>query len=302
LLAFNPAKSCLNVYGQDIHGNDHFIEHRMFRTTLFNEKEIKKSIDLLFIKISGGQYTYKDISDYGVGMLRAGKYAEGLQLFRELVKAHAQEYVIIQNLGTAFELNGMPDSAFFYIRKGYLLNPQSHNSSEWLHISYLENLLSKTDIRYSKTIFLDTAVFRRIRNDAQQDAQAHEFKLTQFFGNVNYQLEERIPFTLGKDDLLAKLLTETGDLYAEYLSISRAHICYLFARYFNSLPEGETALNEKIRNMESRIKNPRKYGYEYSEGLKNFRLLSNRKLINTEKWNMIPVSELITRLQQAPKT
>jgi tetratricopeptide (TPR) repeat protein len=305
LLIYYPANCCLNLYGEDVHGGQHLMEHRHFRTISFNEREIKKNLMTLNKKINSGLHNFKDLSDYGVWMLMAGKYADGLALYRELIKEHPGDYNIIQNLGTAHELNGMPDSAFFYIKKGYLLNPKSHRGSEWLHVRYLENLLSKQEINYTKNIFLDTVAIGSIKNEGQGTPQ-HYFELDEVLREINYQLDERIPFTLGKDDLLAKLLTETGDLYAEKLSVTRAHLCYLYAQHFNSLPEAKTLLQDKIGSMVTAIRKVEQGGKskspglprEYHYALENYGKLATRKPVNTGKWTFIPVETLIKQLKR----
>ncbi len=293
--------SCLNLYGEDIHGNQHFLEHRHFETTTFNAKEIKKRMEVLSSKLSGNQNNYRDVSDYGVYMLMAGKYADGLALFREMVKKYPNEYNINQNLGTAFELNGMADSAFQYIKKGYLLNPRSHRGSEWMHIRYLETVLGKQELDYTKFTLLDTTAIGAIKN-GYKGTPAHFFELDEVFNEINYQLNERIPFTLGKDEVLAKLLTETGDLYAEKFSVTRAHTCYLYAQYFTALPEEKTQLQQRINRVLPVIEQSKKQkgraqpSNEYYYALRNHRLLSARKPVNTKGWDLIPVNQLVSKM------
>lgn len=300
LLLFTlPAISCLNLYGEDIHGHGHEMSHRLFNRTAFKPKDIEAKMKALNNKISFGAYTYRDISDYGAYLLMAGKYAEGLTLFQALYPQHANEYTIVQNLGTAYELNGMPDSAFVYIKKGYMLNRASHEGSEWLHIRYLESVLSKKDIDYNKNIFLDTLTFA-----AKSNTRAFNLELDELFRHVNDQLNERIPFTLGKDDLLAKLLVEMGDLYAEKLSVTREHICYLYAKHFNSNPVAETRITDRInrvigamnRSMSTRLN--REYGYAYAD----YRKVAKRKPLNTKGWTFIPVQTLVRKLENVLNT
>lgn len=293
--------SCLNFYGEDIHGGHHTLEHRHFETTVFDGKEIKKRLTVLNGKFAGNQYSFRDVSDYGVWMLMAGKYADGLALFREMVKKYPDEYNINQNLGTAFELNGMPDSAFYYIKKGYLLNPKSHQGSEWMHIRYLETVLSKQELDYTQFSILDTTAIGAIKNSGK-GTPAHFFALDLVFEEINYQLNERIPFTLGKDEVLAKLLTETGDLYAEKFSVTRAHTCYLFAQYFTTLPEAKTQLQQRINRVLPIIEQSKKQKgraqppNEYYYSLRNYRLLSARKPVNTKGWDFLSVTQLVSKM------
>lgn len=302
----HPAQSCLNLFGEDIHGNTHELNHRIFRTISFKPAEIKANIIILNTKISTGAYTYQDISNYGVWILKAGRYAEGLTLFRELIKTHPDEYQVIQNLGTAYELNGMPDSALLYIKKGFSIYPKSHDGSEWIHILYLEHMLAKKE---------PGADFIFLEMPAGTDTRQVTASAEQVVEQVNAQLSERVPFTLGKDDMLAKLLVEAGDIYAEKLSVTRAHVYYLHAEHFAASPQLKKILREKIKKVSGVISNnSTKKNYspldivsdiafprEYEMGLKQARKLSARQPVNTAKWKFLPMETLVTRLENAPK-
>lgn len=296
-----PAAACLNLYGEDIHGGEHYMEHSMFRITSFNEKDIKKKLEALNNKIGyTGNYTYKDVSDYGAYLLMAGKYADGLTVFQALYKDHAEEYTIVQNLGTAYELNGMPDTAFYFIKKGYMLNPASHRGSEWLHIRYLESVTTKKQLDFSKSYFLDTTVFAQ---KPGYNPVGHNFEADCLLRHVNDQLNERIPFTLGKDDLLAKLLVEHGDLYAEKFSVTRAKICYLYAQYFCSNPDGLKLISQKLERVNAAINSrarDRQASREYDQSYEGYRKIAMRKPLNTKKWVFIPVESLLEKLKAAP--
>ena len=50
------------------------------------------------------------------------------------LKKYPNEYVVIANLGTTYELMGNNEKALEYIKKGMKLNPRSHNGSEWIHV------------------------------------------------------------------------------------------------------------------------------------------------------------------------
>lgn len=302
-----PGKCCLNIYGQDIHGGHHVMEHGLFTPGVFSESVLKKNLSELKKKLNSSKYNWQTVSDYGAYMIEAGLYADGLALFRELFKRKPNEYTIIQNLGTAFELNGMPDSALHYIKKGYALNPKSHNASEWLHVIYLEHKVLKHEIDFSKNMFLDTVVINQIINDGG-GTRLHFMRLDDFFMQINYQLRERIPFTSGKDDLLAKLLLETGDLYAEKFSAARAHIFYLYARSFTSLPQAKKIIEEKINRVlaaANRHEAPagqgadtRRSDNEYRYALRRANSPAIKTPMNTEKWGLLTVNELVAKLAE----
>ncbi len=65
---------------------------------------------------------------------------------------HPNDYSIIANLGTAYELTGNDEKALELIRKAVAINPNSHYNSEWIHVRILEEKVGKK--QYDKIIDL----------------------------------------------------------------------------------------------------------------------------------------------------
>lgn len=49
---------------------------------------------------------FRLLSDYGLHLVQAGKVKEALVIFEKLAELHPNEYSIIANLGTTYELPG----------------------------------------------------------------------------------------------------------------------------------------------------------------------------------------------------
>jgi len=50
---------------------------------------------------------------------------------------HPGLYATAANLGTAYELLGNVDSAYYWIEEDMRRNPQGHEGSEWMHLCIL---------------------------------------------------------------------------------------------------------------------------------------------------------------------
>ena len=72
---------------------------------------------------------YKQRSDYAVAQLKVGHKAEGLRILQDLYRSHPNEYNIVANLGTAYELNGDKAKALELLQKAVAINPLSHFGS-----------------------------------------------------------------------------------------------------------------------------------------------------------------------------
>jgi tetratricopeptide (TPR) repeat protein len=165
----------------------------------------------------------KDIqSDIAVNLGYLGRYTEALDILKKLQAAYPEDYTIAANLGTTYELLGKNELALQFIKKGLQLNPESHEGSEWVHVKILEakiKMATAPDWIYKNRV-LGTGV--------KFDSQEAEILNDQAW-DVEYQLQERIPFTPFPDALLANIFDELGDLYATQQSVELAYIAYDFA-------------------------------------------------------------------------
>jgi tetratricopeptide (TPR) repeat protein len=225
LCFYQNTHACLNLFGIDSSGHRHHIEHRFIDNISFNQKYIREKAKQHAKMIEAGQVTYKEISDYGAYLLMAGQSAEGLYIFKQLIQKYPSDYTVNANLGVAYELNGNLDSALFYVKKAVSIDPRSHRGSEHVHIQFLEvkkELATSSNVIPSKKI-LDIN-FKSDGPGAVNSTLQHAL----------YQLNERLPFTLGVEPAMGWMFTEMGDGYMNQ-SVYRAYFCYQLAVYFHPM-------------------------------------------------------------------
>ncbi|HEX2630380.1 MAG TPA: BTAD domain-containing putative transcriptional regulator, partial [Chitinophagaceae bacterium] len=86
--------------------------------------------------------SYELLSDYAWNELRVGNKENAVKLLERLYAKHPNEYNIVANLGTAYEVTGKDAKALEYLKKAVAINAASHYNSEWIHIKILEQKLS----------------------------------------------------------------------------------------------------------------------------------------------------------------
>jgi len=226
LVLFYYSHACINIYTIDINGGHHVLTH-YFQPYSFNQKQIAKNINDLNSRFNKGVYTFKDVSDYGAYLLMAGKSAEGLKIFQGLVTKYPGEYNIKANLAVAYELNGNIDSALYWEKQAIAQNPASHQHSEWIHLKILEARISfRTDptrLDNRKISFISDSIAARKKDTVT----VRDWILK----NFDYQIHERLPFTLNKDEVFGTFLFELAKAYEGY-SIYRAYYYYALSKYF----------------------------------------------------------------------
>ncbi len=231
--------ACLNIfYAYDKKGNPTKMEDLPVFHKNFDKESYVDKIKQLEARLKK-DHNYMLLSDYSVCLLKLGKSAEALQLLIEIYNHYPNDYKIAANLGTAYELNGQPDSALKYIRRDIELNPNDHDGSEWIHVKILETeLLLKKDPAYltSNSVLQLT---EKQKNDSMICYQ------------LGIQLQERVPFTPGPNALMANLFTDFGDLSANTKSVEYARAYYLTAKEYYG--DKSTALDEKIKAMAALI-------------------------------------------------
>jgi tetratricopeptide (TPR) repeat protein len=182
---------------------------------------------------------YMLLSDYSVCLMKLGKQKEALEILQELYPRYPNDYKIASTLGTAFELNGQVDSALKYIKRGIQLNPRDHAGSEWIHVKILETKLELM----KNTAYLDDHTVLQLTDKQKNDS------ITLF--QISIQVQERFPFSPGPDAIMARLMTDMGDISANIKSIEHARAYYLIAReYFGCKTD---VLNAKIKEMQKLI-------------------------------------------------
>lgn len=256
LMSSVKAFACLNEYNVNARGQvyERYEGLPIFYRTfdLAHSQKIVDQIDLA----DTDDIDFKDFSDVGVHLARLGKYKEALDIFIWLNDKHKDEYRIVSNLGTLYELNGQIDSAYKYIEKGLKLNPDSHMGSEWVHLSILE---AKKNIEKDGDWLLKNQVLNlNLTDTVGLYTKAHD-KIMLAIWQIGHQLEERVPFTPDSDLLLANVLLELGELLEIHVSIENAYVAYKMAAHYDK--ENKLGAKEKIENLMPLFE---KYGFKKS--------------------------------------
>ena len=225
LLFLCIANACLNEYHVSKAGKetiDHFEMHDLHFIRDFNITKINEELDKLLKDTSTGKERVLYIkNNIAVKYIKLGKLNEARSILEELLKTYPNEYNVIVNLGTLYELMGENSKALTYIKKAMSINVVSHRGSEWFHVKVLEyKLKSRTDEQIPGDLILN---LNRSGVDARNMAQA-----------VAYQLKERIPFTPTPNLMMAKILLEYGDYIADSISIEAAYVIYGIAQEYDS--------------------------------------------------------------------
>ncbi|MBL7731413.1 MAG: tetratricopeptide repeat protein [Chitinophagaceae bacterium] len=196
--------------------------------TFYNEPDKRSATEFLNkYDLSKPQQYDKDVqSDIAVNLAYLGRYEEALAILEPLQKKFPDDYNIAANLGTTYELVGKNELALRFIRKGIELNPDSHDGSEWVHVKILEAKLQLA----KDPSWLNT---HRVLQTGVTFQSAVSETLDEKADDVEYQLQERVPFTPFPDKILANVFDELGDLYATQQSVELAYIAYDFSLQYD---------------------------------------------------------------------
>ncbi|MCB9232643.1 MAG: tetratricopeptide repeat protein [Bacteroidia bacterium] len=202
-----------------------------------------------FYKDDVDSVDYKDLSDLGVHLARLGHRKQALKLMLWLNQGHPNEYNIIANLGTLYELNGNLDSASYFIGKALELNKDSHHGSEWVHLAILKAKKEITNdpewVKSHNVLGLDP------KRKLKKEENALDL-VRDSVGHVFYQLEERIPYTPEPNILMAKIMVELGAMLEKHLSIGDAVSAYRIAEVYD--PEKAFDEEKLINNLLPKLK------------------------------------------------
>ena len=181
----------------------------------FNTEELNKR-KVNYEKLSFKNQTYQNKSDYALILLKLGHIQKSLEILKDLALKHPDEYNIIANLGTAYELSGDVHSALKYIKKAVRLNPHSHNGSEWIHVKILE---AKVKLANDPSYLKKHSILELQINLKQNYTAKEILKFNKIKRELAWQLTERIHFVNAPDPIVADLLSTLAKLVAltEYM-------------------------------------------------------------------------------------
>ncbi|MFL9835244.1 tetratricopeptide repeat protein [Chryseobacterium terrae] len=146
------------------------------------------------------------LSDQGIILIILGKYQEAIDLYKKIESIKPYRYSTASSIGTAYELIGNNKEALKWIRKAVEIDPQSHFGSEWIHINILK---SKVE---GKPITSENLIAQNFGNEKipQSDLSLEQLELLK--KQIYYQLNERVSFVKPKDEIVARLLFDLGNV------------------------------------------------------------------------------------------
>lgn len=244
--------ACLNYYVIDERGHrnlhDNYPPSSIFLHAKYDVEDLKK-IEANLSSIQSSE-KYKYVSDYCALLIKLGRFIEAIPILENLLNDKPDEYEINANLAVAYELNGQIEQALALLRKSIKIKPTSHWKSEWFHLRILETALQ---VKSNKVNLRDISVLK-IKNDTSK----------QIGYQISYQLEERIPLTKSKNDLLSKAVEESGDYYKTNVSLEWAIELYAIAIGYSSDSSVIVDLWKKINSSRQKLIDFKKQGKEGS--------------------------------------
>lgn len=241
------AFACLNFYySTDIDGHLHFADwpilDKPFDLNIDYNKYIKK-LQKTAKKLEKTPNDFKLQADYATALLFVHQFEQAATILSNLAQKYPKEYNIATNLGTAYELLGKDDLALAWIKKGLLLNPKSHEGSEWIHVRILEAKLAiKKDPNHleKQSIIGLTA-----------EHNLSKIELSSYRVALEYQLRTRLGFTPVPNGIMGSLFADLAALYASTWSTHYGILLYKIALKYVENPKLEKHYNSKLKELET---------------------------------------------------
>jgi len=193
-----------------------------------------------------------DYSDYGVLLVYLGEYQKALKVYENIEMIMPGLYTTAANMGTIYELLGKNELAYKWIEKAISIDPKSHYGSEWLHLKILQVKMNQKPLTTS--FFLGT----EFGNSVIPKSTLENDKLTDLKYQIYDQLDERVSFIQPKDEIVALLLFELGNICAITDDATSAYRVYkkakeygynseLFERRFGFVEKLQVSLHKKVK-------------------------------------------------------
>lgn len=146
------------------------------------------------------------LNEKGLVYIISKDYQKAIDLYLEIEKKTPGLYATASNLGTAYELLGDNVNALKWIEKAIEINPNSHHHSEWIHVNILKIKLGQMPLSSTNLIGVDFG--KEDRPVTKLSPKALEELSEQLY----FQLNERRSFVGPKDEIVAQLLFDYGNL------------------------------------------------------------------------------------------
>lgn len=242
LLLSNLLFPCGNSYRRSTHTTDYLKDNQLqsfrFRKS-FDQSLLLQELTKLSDAISAELNLFENENDKALAWLRMGKTEEAIAILEKLEKEKPNEYNVIANLGTAYELAGRNKEALAHIQKAMTLNTASHHGSEWFHIQVLEAKLQNKSADWW------------INHPVLQFGQLQKDKET-IISDIVYQLKERLPFTKSPDLMMAAILRDAAGFIREQKKWQQEWILLRIATEYD--PENKLSLDKKTETAAAKMK------------------------------------------------
>ena len=248
LLCSAPLFPCGNEYGHTLNGQEiyspyiYLAQHHRG----FDKESLKSRLAKLEMQIANGEADYKTWSDIALNLMKLGQSDSALSILQPLALKHPNEYNVLANLGTCYELVGQLDSALKYISTGLKMNSESHRGSEWIHVKILEaKILEK---RYPGWMSLNE-IIKTEDLVARVDTTKLRNSLYEVNSHFIYQIRTRAPFTPAPNKTIANLLVSMGDFNTEIGTYENAILAYAHAIEYQESHYLDRKIKNKIRAL-----------------------------------------------------
>lgn len=203
----SSANCCMNTYMRLRNGTIDYSEPGIrYWTVDLNAAELSKYAAELMVKYERSD-SIEYLSDYAATAIYLGKYREAISIYHFIDSVSPGMYNTASNLGTAYELEGLNDSAYYWINRGIELNPLSHDGSEWIHLLILEYKMSGATELSGSVLNLDFG-------NGEIPENIHSYDVNEIARDIHYQLKERTLFVKPPDQIVGSMYYDLGNLHA----------------------------------------------------------------------------------------
>jgi tetratricopeptide (TPR) repeat protein len=174
---------------------------------------------------------FKYLSDYAWELVKEGKANEAIIILDSLLKSHPNEYNILANLGTAYEIKGENKKALELLTKAVSINKNSHYGSEWIHLNILKHKIDKEAFPIENIINLG---INGNKSQWNTNKWTYPIPADTLLKSIAYQLHERIGFIAPKDAIIGRLIFDFAEIIAKTKSKEDALPFYDYAMYYDN--------------------------------------------------------------------
>lgn len=260
--SYQFALGCGNEYGYTPDGKRIFTRffYLNYKMLHFDTVSINEKLNELNQINQRGEGDYKTWSNISLNLMKLGQADSALKILIPLQAQFPDQYNLVANMGTAYELTGQLDSALKYISLGYKMDSTSHLGSEWVHVKILEAKINERRqpgwLKVNSVLDVDYLVNR-------VDSASNWRDIRNVESEIFYQIRTRVPFTPAPNQIIANLLVSAGDFNAQIGTYENALLAYTYAMRF----EPNAIQDRKIKTKIKRLNVSRKFiseGYDLS--------------------------------------